>query len=91
MYDTACKDTPLAATRPRPVLSANPSRKGLLKQVVGCKCQNTRQTPIPATTLGPCPPYMSMLIRYISNIRINLATNASRWKMTLVPVLIRCS
>lgn len=33
----------------------------------------------------------SISMRYISSILINLATNASRWKMTLVPVLIRCS
>ena len=36
-------------------------------------------------------PHISMLIRYISKILINLATNASRWKMTLVPILMRCS
>lgn len=37
----------------------------------------------------PC--YISMLMRYISRTLMNLATNASRWKITLVPVLMRCS
>lgn len=35
--------------------------------------------------------YMSMLIRYISRTLINLATKASKWNMTFVPVLMRCS
>lgn len=62
-----------------------------------------RDMKVPGQTLSSCPQphfllvvasvdyYMSMLMRYISNIRMNLATNASKWKITLVPVLMRCS
>lgn len=35
--------------------------------------------------------HRSICIRYISSILINLATKASRWKITLVPILMRCS
>lgn len=58
-------------------------------------CSNFRSesaitmTRVNSTSLGILQ--KSMLIRYISNIRMNFTTKASRWKMTLVPVLIRCS